>query len=308
MWSCRFRKLPFLSLSPGEWQARPGPHRQVPTLPSSCQPARASLLKPVALLTRLKEGTSRRTPPHGRARDRGTPAVSGGFFFSVSHSKKNIGLVPCFRSQPDAGHHRDLPPTIGTAVLSQLHHEATIEDVSRLTEQEKMAVPRRPAMPPRLGTSRLGTGHRGDSGDGSPRFFGRTKISTLVCSVEHTRAVSVGSLFSLSPYFAGLVGSFAWYHHPPRSPAFSSQWFLSPCAVRFPSRAQETVGHGTCNSGGQADDASRTSRQAITPKAVSPPCRHSSLAGLLPKTHSSAGRVLLHCSKHSLTGEAFPRS
>lgn len=91
MWSCRFRKLPFLNLSLGEWQARPGPHRQVPTLPSSCQPARASLLKPVALLTRLKEGTSRRTPPpHGRARDRGTPAVSGGFFsLGQSQQKKD---------------------------------------------------------------------------------------------------------------------------------------------------------------------------------------------------------------------------
>lgn len=70
-----------------------GPHRQVPTLPSSCQPARASLLKPVALLTRLKEGTSRRTPPpprHGRARDRWTPAVSGGFFSRSVTAKKRL--------------------------------------------------------------------------------------------------------------------------------------------------------------------------------------------------------------------------
>lgn len=87
MWSCRFRKLPFLNLSLGEWQARPGPHRQVPTLPSSCQPARASLLKPVALLTRLKEGTSRRTPPTAGL-ETGGPRLCREVFFSRSVSAK----------------------------------------------------------------------------------------------------------------------------------------------------------------------------------------------------------------------------
>lgn len=90
--------------------------------------------------------------------------MSGGFFLGQSQRKKKLDSFRASDSSLDAGHHRDLPPTIGTAVLSQLHQEATIDDVSWLTEKEKMAVPRRPvrqpptpAMLPRLGTPRLGT-------------------------------------------------------------------------------------------------------------------------------------------------------
>lgn len=77
-WSCRFRNLPFLNLSLGEWQARPGPHRQVPTLPIPSQGS---------LLTRLKEGTSRRTPLHRRGQGQGGPRLCREVFLGQGQSQ-----------------------------------------------------------------------------------------------------------------------------------------------------------------------------------------------------------------------------
>lgn len=200
--------------------------------------------------------------------------MSGGFF-SVSHSEKKSWIRSVLQIPA-------LTPGITEISLRPLARQCSRNSTKRPPLTTCPGSPRRKKRPSRVdpsvnrlhrpcfrGLARRGLGRRGD---GSPRFFGRTKISTLVCSVEHTRAVSVGSLFSLSPYFARLVGSFASHHHPPQSPAFSSQWLLSPCAVRFPSRAQETAGHGifrfAWNSGGQADDASpgiKVPRQSSVP-------------------------------------------
>src|SRR4051794_23727778 len=101
-------------------------------------------------------------------------------------------------------------------MLSQLHHEATVETCPGSPRWRPPASTRPPHRRCFRGLAR------------GFRFFGHTKISQSTqvagprhncpppaCSVEHTRAVSVGSLFSLSPYFARLVAS---HHHPRHSP------------------------------------------------------------------------------------------
>lgn len=228
-WSCRFRKLPFLNLSLGEWQARPGPHRQVPTLPSSCQPASTSLGKP-GLTPHQAEG--RNLPPHPPPSQGpgtgGTPAMSGGFSRSgtVTAKKKKLDS---FRASDSS-----LTPGITEIPLRPLARQCSRNSTTRPPLTTCPGSPRRKKWPSRVDPSV--TGHASaawhvaawDGEMGEPSLLRPNQdLDSRLFSRAHSSCFGWLSILAVA-IFLPVGWAFASIHHPPRSPAFSSQWLLSP--------------------------------------------------------------------------------